>query len=169
MGLCDHLFMPSWCFFVFFLSVTLFPVIPACPGIQQSSIVMHDFGCFRTLWLVGICFCRACRQVLEYVIRVKLFPFVEDFAFRVRCIAWVSAKNMELNLGSDADYVRFPVVAAPHTSISLLSILYIHMCFHPMYLFSTTSSNLFWYTKVGSLSFERSVRDKFILVLESAK
>ena len=35
----------------------------------------------------------------------KLFPFAADIVFRASCIAHVSAVNMELNFGSDADSV----------------------------------------------------------------
>ena len=50
---------------------------------------------------------------------VKFFPFVADIIFRARCIACVSAVNMELNFGSDADSVQFTVVtAAPTPSLS---------------------------------------------------
>ena len=51
---------------------------------------------------------------------LELFPLVADFLVRARCIACVSDVNIELNFGSDADYVRFPVVAAAPTPISLL-------------------------------------------------
>ena len=41
------------------------------------------------------------------------------------CIACVSAVKIELNFGSDADFLRFQVVAAAPTPISLLGRLYI--------------------------------------------
>ena len=52
--------------------------------------------------------------------------------FKAGCIACVSAVNIELNFGSDADYVRFPVVAAALTPISLLETS-VYMCFHHLY------------------------------------
>ena len=51
---------------------------------------------------------------------VKFFPFVADIVIRARCIACVSAVNIDLNFGSNANFVRFPVVAAAPTPISLL-------------------------------------------------
>ena len=71
-----------------------------------------------------------------------------------------------LKSGSDAGSVRFPVVAASPTLISLLE-LSVYTCFHLLYLFPTTYLNRFWYAIVDVLSFGRSVRAKFILVLES--
>ena len=50
----------------------------------------------------------------------NFFPLVADIVFRARCIACVSAVNIELNFGSDANSVRLPVVAAAPTPISLL-------------------------------------------------
>ena len=50
----------------------------------------------------------------------KFFHLVADIVLRARCIACVSALNIELNFGSDADFVRFPMVAAASTPISLL-------------------------------------------------
>ena len=50
----------------------------------------------------------------------KFFPFTADIVFRASCISYVSAMNIELNFGSDADSVRFQVEAAAPTSISLL-------------------------------------------------
>ena len=95
---------------------------------------------------------------------VKFFHFVADTVFKAIYIACVSAVNMELNFGSDADFVRTPVLAAAPTSISFLEPS-VYMWFHPLYLFSTTSLNLFWYAIVGVCSFGRSAREKFILVL----
>ena len=64
----------------------------------------------------------------------KFFPFDVDIVIRARCIAWVSAVNKELNFGSDAVSVRFPVVATAPTPKSLLETsVYRH--FHPLYLF----------------------------------
>ena len=51
---------------------------------------------------------------------MKFFPYVADIVFRARCIACVSAVKIELNFGSDADFVRFSVVAAASTPISFL-------------------------------------------------
>ena len=50
----------------------------------------------------------------------NFFPHVADIVFRARCNAFVSAVNIELNFGSDANSVRLPVVAAAPTPISLL-------------------------------------------------
>ena len=50
----------------------------------------------------------------------KFFPFAADTVFRDSCIAYVSAVNMELNFGRDADSVQFPVEAAAPTPSSLL-------------------------------------------------
>ena len=50
----------------------------------------------------------------------KFFPFVADIVFKD-----VSAVNIELNFGSDADSVRFSGVAAVPTPISLWGLLYI--------------------------------------------
>ena len=73
-----------------------------------------------------------------------LFSFVADFVVRARCFACVSAVNLELNFGSDVDYVWFTVVAAASTPISLFEPS-VYMCFHPLYLFSTTSRECeFW-------------------------
>ena len=66
----------------------------------------------------------------------KFFPFDADIFFRARCIACVSAVNIELHFGSDAVSVRFPVVAAGSTPNPLLE-LSAYMCFHPLYLLST--------------------------------
>ena len=74
---------------------------------------------------------------------VEFFPFVAGIVFRARCFACVSAVNIELNLGSDADSVRFPVIAAAPIPILLLE-LSLYMCFHPLYSFSMTSLNFFW-------------------------
>ena len=51
---------------------------------------------------------------------VKFFPFVANILFRARCIACVSSVKIDINFGIDADSVRFPVVAADPTPISLL-------------------------------------------------
>ena len=82
-------------------------------------------------------------QLLVLVNIENFFLFDEDIVFRVRCIASVSAVNIELHFGSGADYVRFPVVAAASTPISLMQPS-VYMCLHPLYYFSTTSLNLFW-------------------------
>ena len=50
----------------------------------------------------------------------NFLPLVTEIVFRARCIACVSAVNLELNFGSDANSVRLPVVAAALTPISLL-------------------------------------------------
>ena len=60
----------------------------------------------------------------------ELFPFVADISFRAGCIACVSAVNLELNVGSDADSVRFPVIAATPTRVLLLE-PFVYMRFHP--------------------------------------
>ena len=92
-----------------FLSAISFPGIPVCPGIQQSSTIFPYFCrlvmvclSFCTFGVVGICFSSACRQILEPVNIVKLFLFVADIVFKARCIACVSAMNIELNFDSDA-------------------------------------------------------------------
>ena len=61
-----------------------------------------------------------CRQILESENMEKFFPIVADIVFRVSCNAYVSAVNMELNFGSDAVSVRFPVEATAPTPTSLL-------------------------------------------------
>ena len=50
----------------------------------------------------------------------KYFPFDAETVLRAIRIANVSAVNIELNFGSDADFARFPVVAAAPTPISVL-------------------------------------------------
>ena len=74
----------------------------------------------------------------------KFLPFVADIVFRARFIACVSAVNIKIKLifGSDADSVRFPVVTATPTPVSLFEPS-VYVCFHHLYLFSTTSLNLF--------------------------
>ena len=52
----------------------------------------------------------------------KFFPFAADIVLNTSCIAYVSAVNMELNFGNDADSVRFPVEGAAPTPISLLEL-----------------------------------------------
>ena len=74
--------------------------------------------------------------------------------------------NKEINFASDAEYVRFLVAVAAPTLMSLLESS-VYMCFHPLYLFLTTSLNLIWQTIVGVLTFGRSVREKYILALGS--
>ena len=143
-------------------------------GIQQSSTVFPDFCrfamvcfSFRTFGLVRICFWSACRQLLESVNIDKFFPFVADIVFRARWFACVSSVNMEQSFGSDADSVRFPVVAAAPTPISLLEPS-VYMCFNPLYLFSTTFINLLWYLRLSwCLIFRGSARDRFIQLLGS--
>ena len=73
----------------------------------------------------------------------KFFPFVADNPFRDRRIACVSSLNGELNFCSDADFRRFPVVAAAPPPI-LLSKPCIYVCFDSLYLFCSTFKNLFW-------------------------
>ena len=51
---------------------------------------------------------------------VKLFPFDADIVFRARCVACVSAVNIDVNFCSDGDFALFPVVAAAPTSNSVL-------------------------------------------------
>ena len=51
---------------------------------------------------------------------VKFFPFIEQDVFKARCIACISAMNTKLNFGSDADFVRFLMVVAASTPISIL-------------------------------------------------
>ena len=136
---------------LFFLSAIYFHGISACPGIQQFSILFFSNLCrfamlccsFRTFGLFGICFCSPCMKLIEFVNIEKFFLFVADIAFRARCIVCVSAVNIEINFGNDADSVRFPVVAAARTYISLLEPS-VYMCFHPLCLFSKSSLNLFW-------------------------
>ena len=72
----------------------------------------------------------------------KLFPFVADTVFRARCIACISAVNLQLNFGSETGSVPFPVVAATPTVILLMERC-VYMCFLPLYFFSTTSINFF--------------------------
>ena len=50
----------------------------------------------------------------------NFFPPVADIVFGARCIVYVSAVNIELHFGSDANFLRLPVVAAAPTPISLL-------------------------------------------------
>ena len=70
----------------------------------------------------------------------KFFPFVAYIVFIFSCNACVSAVNVEINCGSDADSVWFPVLAvAPAPILILLPSVY--MFFYPLYLLSTT---LFW-------------------------
>ena len=76
-----------------------------------------------------------------HTIGLVRMPSVAVIVIRARCVACVSVVNIELNFGIDADYVRFPVVVAAPTPISLLD-LSVYMCFHPLYLFSITSLNL---------------------------
>ena len=90
---CVKFFLPSWCFFVFFLYAILFPGLPACPRIQQSSTVFPNFSrfaivcfSFRTFWLVGNSFWSACWQLFDSVNIKKLFLFVVDFVCRARWI-----------------------------------------------------------------------------------
>ena len=77
---------------------------------------------------------------------MKFFPFAAVIVFRVRCIACASAEKMELNFGSDVESVRFLVVAAALTSISLFESS-VYMCFHLLYLISKIFSNLLEDTK----------------------
>ena len=51
---------------------------------------------------------------------VKFFPFVADIASKARCIACDSVVIIEIIFSSDADSVRFLVVAVAPTPISLL-------------------------------------------------
>ena len=97
----------------------------------------------------------------------KLFPFSTDVVFRARRIASFFALSIELKLVKDADSVRFPAVAAVQTLVLLLEPS-VYMCFHPLYLFSMNSLNLFWKVRVRVLSLGRAVRDKFIIVLRSS-
>ena len=57
---------------------------------------------------------------------VKFFPFVADVVSKARFNAYVYAVNVELNFGSDADFVGFPIVAAAPTPISFL-VQYVYM------------------------------------------
>ena len=50
---------------------------------------------------------------------VKFLPLVADIVFKPRCFACFSGVNIELNFGSDADFMRFPMVAAAPTPISV--------------------------------------------------
>ena len=70
------------------------------------------------------------------------FPIVADNAFRARYKEYLSAVDMKLNFDSDADSVQFPVVATAQTPNSLLKPS-VYMCFHHLFLFSTTFLNLF--------------------------
>ena len=54
----------------------------------------------------------AYRRLLESVSTEKISPFISDILSKARCIARVFAVNTDLNFGSDADSVQFPVVAA---------------------------------------------------------
>ena len=85
-----------------------------------------------TFQFAGICFCGACRQLLDYINIEKSFIFVADIVFRARCFSRVFAVSIKLNLVSVTDYVRFPVVAAAPTPISLME-PYVYICFHPLY------------------------------------
>ena len=118
--------MPLW----LFLSVISFPEIPACLDIQQSSTVFLKFSrfamvCFSfcSFGLVGICFLRACKQLLQSVNLDMFFYFVADIVFRARCIACVTAVNIGLNFGSEEGYMRFPVVSTATTPFPLRSYL----------------------------------------------
>ena len=51
---------------------------------------------------------------------VKFFPFAADIVFRAGSIAYVSSVNMELDFGSDAGSVRFPVEVAAPTPVLFL-------------------------------------------------
>ena len=92
-GECFHLFLPSWCFFVFFLYAISFPGLPACPGIQQSSNVLPIFSrfamvcfSFRTFGLVWICFWSACRQLLGSV-NIENFFLLLHILYAGQCVS----------------------------------------------------------------------------------
>ena len=55
----------------------------------------------------------------------KFFIFAADIVLRARCIACVSAVNLELSFGSDADSVLFQVVATLPLLFRVWSRLYI--------------------------------------------
>ena len=63
---------------------------------------------------------------------VNFLPCVADIVLRARYIACVSAEDIELNFGSDADSVPFPVFGAAPTRISLLEPS-VYMCFYPFF------------------------------------
>ena len=85
-GASYHFFLPSWCFFCFLTAISS-PVIPAYPGIQQSSTVFPDFCrfamvcfSFRTFSLER----SSCKQLFDSANIEKYFPFVADIVFRAR-------------------------------------------------------------------------------------
>ena len=82
-------------------------------------------------------------QLLVSVNIEKFFHIVTEIMFRAKCIALVTAVNIEVKFGNDADSIRFPVVAAASTPMSLLEPS-VYMCLHPLYLFSINSLNFFW-------------------------
>ena len=95
------------------------------------------------------------------MIKVKFLPYVADIVFRARCVGCVSVVNIELNFGSDADFVRFPVLAAALTPISLLEPSFVFILGN---FFKSLLTSHSW-----CLFFGRSVRDRFILVIGSSK
>ena len=66
-------------------------------------------------------------------IEKSFLPFVAHIVCRARCFVSAFAVNIELNFCNDPDSV----------SISLLEPS-VYVRFHPLYLFSMTSLNLFW-------------------------
>ena len=73
----------------------------------------------------------------------KFFTFVTDSVYRAICVASVSAVYTDQNLGSEAVSVRFSVVGAAPTPISLLEPS-VYMCFDPLFSLSMTYLYLFW-------------------------
>ena len=71
----------------------------------------------------------------------NFLKFAADIIFKDKRFACVSAVNIEIIFGSDADSMRFPVVAAPLTHISLLESS-VYMCFHHLCLSLMTSLSL---------------------------
>ena len=59
-------------------------------------------------------------QLVESVNIEKLFRFDADIVFNGRLMACVSAVNIGLNFGTDAESVQFPIVASTPTPKLLL-------------------------------------------------
>ena len=162
-GACYHCFLPSRCFFRFFIC---YLVSWNCVSSHPAEFLRFfpDFCrfimvCFRfrTFGFVGTCFWNTCRWLLESVNIEKFFPFVEDILLSASCIACVPAVNIERN-SLVAMQIRC-VVAAALTPFSL---------FEPSYVFIL--DNVFKSLLISQsccLVFRRSVRHKFILTLGS--
>ena len=102
-GPCYLFFLPSWCLLGFFICnivcwstcVSRYPAEFHCfPIFCRFAMVCFSFHTFA---LVGFCFWSAYRQLLESLNIEKFFPFVVEILLRTRCIACVSAVNIELD------------------------------------------------------------------------